>query len=888
MIEHRQIHNYAEAIRSLLGCTPGDRFLALTTFAADLVYTMLFGSLTSGGCLHIVERIHAIDAGWLDRYIIRCGIDFAKTVPSHLMALTSAGRALSSLKQLVLGGEEITSALLARIEDWPFINHYGPAETAVGVLAQRPGTLPPGRPRTALGRALPHAYWYIEAPRQQLVPDGVVGELMVGGYSVGRGYVSRSRDTADRFRPDRWSARDGARVYKTGDLACIAGDGELYFKGRRDTQLKIRGHRVELGDVAQVLSQHPAVEHAWVCARVDEETGSASLHAYAVIASTYLAAVKEDQYDLWRRNWQKVFEAAYADDSVVGESGYASASWKSSYTGEAMREHEIREQMDGICARVLAWKPRTVLELGCGTGSLLLHLAPHCDAYVATDFSAHILQQTQRLVERSGLSSRVRLVECDAHDLAAVGEMKFDVVVLNSVVQYFPDTEYLERVLRGAEQRLAQGGRILVGDVRDVQLLKSLHASVALFRALPAEGTKKLARRVARRVELDSELCLEPSYFVDLARRLERTRHAEIHLKRGMSRNELVRFRFDVVLQAESALRAVGDCRRQPWDEESDSLVALEERLAAGESPLLLEAIPNARLIAPVWLSRQLDHAGPFSTCEDITRALEPLPGGIEPEELYQLAQRRAYDVRMQRSGASIDRFDALFVKRSETAAPERADTTGPLCAAARARAPDATSRAEPVSSPLLKQLSQSVGPELVETCRRQLPEYMVPSRIALVTRLPVNLNGKLDASQLPTLGSSRLTRDEQYVEPEGPIERVVAAAWEEILAVDRVGAEDDFFGLGGHSLLATEVVARLEAIFQTQVPLSSLFGSTPTVRGIARIIVENEREKDQARRIAEIWHQIQAMTEEEVEARLRAPSEAGPTRPPSEGELAS
>ncbi len=274
-VTHGNLAAYLDGLAALL--RPPDRpvWTTLQPLTFDFAVTAFFGALCGGGTLHLVGRELATDSAWLGEHLRREGVDYLKITPSHLAALDSAE--LVPRRALILGGEASTVDRLRelrRVVD--VVNHYGPTETTVGVLA-----LPADRDAepfgvlTPLGWPMAHAEAYVLDELGELVPDGVVGELCVGGATVSRGYLGRPGLTADRFVPDPFSGRPGARLYRTGDRVRRLRGGAVEFLGRFDDQVKIRGHRVELGEVRHVLAGHPDVADCAV-------TASPELAAYLV------------------------------------------------------------------------------------------------------------------------------------------------------------------------------------------------------------------------------------------------------------------------------------------------------------------------------------------------------------------------------------------------------------------------------------------------------------------------------------------------------------------------------------------------------------------------------------------------------------------------------
>lgn len=287
-ITHENLVDYSLGVADRLGLSGGDpySFAVVSAISTDLGNTSIFPPLLVGGCVSLIAPETAIDPEAFAAVAQEWGIDALKITPSHLTALLAGSESSAVLPRrlLVLGGEalpwDLVREISTRAPSLRIVNHYGPTETTVGactfdltteVDAWRPRTVPIGRP-------LPNASAYVVDESGELVPPGVVGELLLGGPGVARGYVGRADETNERFAADRF--RDG-RLYRTGDRARALPDGSLEFLGRFDDQLKIRGYRVEPGEVEEALARHAAVTQAAVRA-LEDAPGNARLVAYTV------------------------------------------------------------------------------------------------------------------------------------------------------------------------------------------------------------------------------------------------------------------------------------------------------------------------------------------------------------------------------------------------------------------------------------------------------------------------------------------------------------------------------------------------------------------------------------------------------------------------------
>jgi nonribosomal peptide synthetase DhbF len=274
-VEQRSLANYLDYCVSAYPALRGHTLLH-SPVAFDLTVTSLFGTLASGGCLHIA----ALDEDWPAGRPT-----FLKITPSHLPVLAGLPAECAPDAELMIAGEPLTGEL---IEDWrrehpgvDVINSYGPTETTVACADYRIAAAAPTRPGPVpIGRPIKNVRVYVLDAALQPVPPGATGELFVAGAGVARGYRNRPGFTAERFLPDPYG-RPGRRMYRTGDRVRWRADGNLEFVGRADDQVKLRGFRVELGEVESMLSRHPDLDRAAVTVREDRP-GDRRLVGYIV------------------------------------------------------------------------------------------------------------------------------------------------------------------------------------------------------------------------------------------------------------------------------------------------------------------------------------------------------------------------------------------------------------------------------------------------------------------------------------------------------------------------------------------------------------------------------------------------------------------------------
>ncbi|MCA8351009.1 non-ribosomal peptide synthetase [Burkholderia cepacia] len=261
VVSHGALADYVQGMLDELAFAPDASFAMVSTVAADLGHTTLFGALCAGRTLHLLPAACAFDPDLFADEMCRRDVGVLKIVPSHLQALLDARVPADVLPRhaLVTGGETLTWALVARLAALApacrVINHYGPTEATVGAIACDTASIAADARDPAsgvpLGLPLPNARALVLDAFGACVPAGATGELYLGGPGVARGYLGRPAQTAERFVPDPFTP--GARLYRTGDRVRLRADGRLAFLGRIDDQVKIRGYRVEPGEVSAAV-----------------------------------------------------------------------------------------------------------------------------------------------------------------------------------------------------------------------------------------------------------------------------------------------------------------------------------------------------------------------------------------------------------------------------------------------------------------------------------------------------------------------------------------------------------------------------------------------------------------------------------------------------------
>ncbi|GFZ92173.1 non-ribosomal peptide synthetase [Okeania sp. KiyG1] len=821
--------------------TQEDIFLQLAPISFDAATLEIWGSLLNGGTLVVMPphkpslaeigvavRENQVTTLWLSAGL------FQLMVEEELENLLS-------LKQLLAGGDVLSvthvQKVVEKLPGCKLINGYGPTENTTftccfQVLAD--SNLEKSVP---IGKPISNTQIYILDSNLETVPIGVPGELHIGGDGLAKGYHNRPELTASKFIPNPFENSKATKLYKTGDLGRYLSDGNIEFLGRIDHQVKVRGYRIETGEIEAVLNSAPQVKETVVVA-TEDKAGDKRLVAYIVPETQSTTTTNPELSETQVDSWQDIFNQQIYDQlSEVSDPLFNTRGWISNYDNQPIPVEQMRIWAGDIVTQVLAAKPESVWEIGCGTGMLLFQIAPQTKKYLGTDISNVSLEYIKKQIEQEpDKYSHVSLAQKRAEDMADIAENSFDAVLLSSIVQYFPSVEYLLQVIEESIRVVKPGGMIFLGDIRSQPLMKAFHSSVQLYQGTSSLSQQQLKAKIDRKMEQETELLVSPELFVAIKEKHPEITHVQIRLQRGRETNELNKYRYSILLHIEAPAESI-----IPGTVENGAGMSYEEietylREQEPES-ICFSGLVNSRVANDVELVELLSQPESKDNVQQLRQFLESKQvNSIEPERLYELSSDLGYSLELCWSAQGKgELMDAVFVR--SFLAKEGIVLT-PLTQKSVVGGNWNNYGNNPLSSQLRKQLI----PELREYLESKLPEYMVPSGLMVLSQLPLTPNGKVDRKALPVPDFANSLSTE-YVAPQTETQKVLAEIWAEVLGIEQVGIHDNFFDLGGHSLMGTQVVSRVRSTLNLELSVSNLF-ENPTIAQLAEVLVEQQLEQ--------------------------------------------
>ncbi|GAB3807197.1 hypothetical protein GCM10028819_43600 [Spirosoma humi] len=815
LITHRNIVNLLWSMRAVPGIQTNDVLLAVTTISFDIAGLELYLPLIAGAAVALADAETARDGRALVQIIQEQPITLIQATPATYKMMLDAGweptttPGGSALNILCCGepmSKDLAQKLIPRCHRlW---NMYGPTETTIYSTGKQ---ILATDPVITIGRPINNTQVYILDPSLQPVAEGIEGEIYIAGDGVAQGYLNRPELTTEKFVNNPFSESKTGKMYRTGDLGLFMKNGEILCLGRLDHQVKIRGYRIELGEIENTLNTFEGLKEAVVIAREDYP-GDQHLVAYVVPESV----LDSDEVPSWHEQWDRIYR--------TGEGITAQVSGREGF------EFEVQEWEQQTLRRVRALNPRRIMEIGCGVGPLLFALAPNADQYIGIDYAESAIHTVrQKMAIQPDRWQHVSVDTAPAGDFSLVRE-PLDMVLMHSVAQYFPDVNYLMRVLEQAVTVMSTGGCIFIGDMQTKSTLKMLHTADQFSRSASDTTLQKFKQIIDRRIFLEDEMMADTAFFYRLPELIPAIKGVDVQLREGSYINEATKYHYDVWLYVGESPRIIDPEQTIHWNP-AYTLDDLEAALRANENRVIeLKAVANQRTASDYALFQAVEHLDEKLSLAEVKQRIQPLDEGVDPDIFRKLGERLNIKTHIRWANNGTDRcFDVVFI-------PAQHANTIPS-------PPESTkfsymSIMDFVRNPFKP--DQAISPEQIQEWKQRakmsLPDYMVPNQFVVLSKLPLTPNGKIDRKALPAPNPEKSIRKETYTGPRNDLEKRVATVWTDLLKLDRINIFDNFFELGGHSLIALHIMVRLEKETGKRLPLSALLEHS-TIAELAQLL---------------------------------------------------
>jgi thioesterase domain-containing protein/acyl carrier protein/SAM-dependent methyltransferase len=726
--------------------------------------------------------------------------------------------------KVLCGGEALTKALADKLvaNCTSLWNMYGPTETTIWSTLKQvlisDGIITVGQP-------IDHTDIFILDENGQQLPAGSPGEICIGGAGLARGYLNRADLTGEKFITYEVADHKKLKLYKTGDLGKLLPNNELQCLGRIDHQVKIRGFRIELGEIEAVIQNSGLVSEAVVITREDEDSNK-NLVGYVIPSHIQVKLKEKELYKKQVENWEKVYDAEYDKSENTLQTNetvqFNTNIWTDSFTIKTIPTEQMQEWLTDIIRVILAEKPKNILEIGCGTGLIFYQIAPYLDKYIGTDLSRSGINALEKEISKGAVQyPETKLMVCGAHEIELAAEEVIDTIIFNSVIQYFPGEDYLSEVLAKSIPLLNGVGKIIIGDVRDLQTLKLFKSSLALLK-LPADVDKKEFLFTADQELLkEEELCVAPGYFYNLRTIYPEITHIDIQWKQAEYINELIAYRYTVVIYVGIKNKVL----TPEWIKWSDIVDKdFIKQTIENKPPLIaLCDVPNHRLSKQALLDQAIGDSSLYTTGDILNYISKPNNEYLEASQIINLAKANGYHLSFFVNSDPLKLNLLLQLDQGVQFIQPHNDDVLPV-------------ERYVTNIPLLSTICTTIQRDIYKTLLAQLPNYMIPASLTMVSQLPLTNNGKTDRQFLMQRSSNDRIPPATYRAARNNVEKRLIEIWQEFLSIDKIGINDNFFELGGNSLIAIRIMITLEKDTGKDLPLSSLF-EYPTIEQLASIV---------------------------------------------------
>ncbi|CBN55480.1 CrpC (fragment) [Kamptonema sp. PCC 6506] len=812
-MEHRGLYNLAKAQIQIFDVQPNSRVLQFFSLSFDASVFEVVMALVAGATLVMGTRDSLLPGATLIQLLRDYAIAIVALAPSVLAVLPF--NKLPALRTIIVGGEACSPDLIVKWSSGRrFFNAYGPTESTVcATIAECTDSKEP----PSIGRPIANTQVYILDAQKQLVPIGVPGELYIGGAGLARGYLNQPELTSDRFIPNPFSHESGSRLYKTGDLARYLPDGNIEFLGRIDHQVKIRGFRIELGEIEAVLSQHTAVRQAIVVNREDVP-GDKRLVAYIVPEEKHIQPLHQQEgQELGQIElWPSVAEYFVYDELLY----YA-------MTNDERRNHSYKVAINQLV------KDRVVVEVGTGKDAILARFCVEAGAkkVYAIERSEESYRLAKACIKNLGWENKITLIHGDATQVNLPEQAD---VCLSEIVGAIGGSEGAAVILNSSRRFLKEDGIMI--PQRSITKIAAAYLPDELldnpqFNDVPGYYTNKIFEQVGYPFDLrlsikkfpKSHLISNSDTFEDL--------NFNTHL------NPEYRIEINLTITKESRLDGF--------------LVWLNLHTIEGE---VIDIIEHEYCWLPVYFP--VFYPGIQVSEGDTIKAVcigTLCDNNLNPD--YKIE-----GILIRGNGQFIEfEYESYHHKKVfkhnhfyELLFSENGHKTHH------------------------KYHSEVLPKEIRYYLKERLPDYMIPSAFVIVDELPLTPNGKVDRKALPAPGVINLDWETNHIAPQTDIEQAIATVWQQVLNLEKVGIDDNFFDLGGHSLLMAQAHSKLREVVDRDVSILEMF-KYPTISSLAKYLSQEPEEKHSFRSNRDqIKKQKQAINRQKQKQRSQGKSKNG------------
>nr|CAC01604.1 peptide synthetase [Anabaena sp. 90] len=786
LVNHSHVVRLFAATDSWYNFNSQDVWTMFHSYAFDFSVWEVWGALLYGGRLVVVGYLVTRSPKSFYELLCQEKVTILNQTPSAFRQLIPAEQSIATvgdlnLRLVIFGGETLE---LNSLQPWfdrhgdqspQLVNMYGITETTVHVTYRPLSKADLHGKASVIGRPIGDLQVYVLDEHLQPVPIGVAGEMYVGGAGVTRGYLNRAELTAQRFISNPFNGNSEQLLYKSGDLARYLPNGELEYLGRIDNQVKIRGFRIELGEIEAALSQLREVREVVVVARSDQPDNK-RLVAYVVPQQKNLESSKKPEKLSTDKVelWPSIAEYYVYDDLLY----YA-------MTNDHRRNDSYKVAINQLV------KDKIVVEIGTGKDAILSRFCVQGGAnkIYAIERNEETCRQARACIEKLGLADKITVIHGDA-TLVDIPELA-DVCV-SEIVGAIGGSEGAAVIINNARRFLKPDGLMI--PERSITKMAAVTLPDEIlhnpkFAEIPAYYTKKIFEEVG--YPFDLRVCIKKFSQANVL--------STVDVLEDLNFNEYIspEFSHEVQLEIHKNGRMNG------------FLVWLNLHTIAGEEIDILE---HEYCWLPVYLP--LFEPGIEVEYGDVIQAVcsrTLCENNLNPD--YAIKGRL-----LKKNGENINfEYVSYHYKNNfrQTRFYQRlfADYGN-----VKNNYPDNLAR------------------YLRANLKKLLPDYMIPSSFVVLENLPLTPNGKIDHLALPKPELTVLS-EADYVMPNTEAEKIIAAIWQKILQIEKVGLEDNFFELGGHSLLATQVISRLQEAFGISLPLRYIFES-PTVAQLSEVIL--------------------------------------------------